>query len=135
MTAPDTSVLIAGYDPTHPFFDRAIAALGTVREEGALVAHTLAEAHAVLTGAAFGRSGAHLAEYVGQFLDRPPIGLSPADYPRAIARLISAGVEGGALYDGLIALGAKSGGATLVSLDRRAARTYRLCDVDFRLLL
>ncbi len=134
MIAPDTSVLIAGAVLGHPFFDRAIAALATVRDEGALVAHTLAEANAVLTGAAFGRSGAQVAEYLRPFLHSPPIGLAPADYPHAVARLISAGVKGGALYDGLIALGAKAGGATLVSLDRRAARTYRLCDVDFRLL-
>lgn len=135
MISPDTSVLIAGTDPGHPFFDRADAALESVRHDGVLVAHTLAEAHAVLTGAALGWRGAQVAEYLHPFLDRPPIGLSPADYPPALEKLVGAGVKGGALYDGLIALGAKSGGATLMSLDRRAARTYRLCDVDFRLLL
>lgn len=135
MIAPDTSVLVAGADPRHPFHEEAAAALAEVRDCGALVAHTLAEAHAVLTGARYARSGRRVGEYLAQFLVNAPVGVAPGDYPEALGRLTAAGIEGGALYDGLIALGALTGGATLVSLDRRAARTYDLCGVDYRLVM
>ena len=46
----------------------------------------------------------------------------------------SAGVTGGAVYDGLIGLSSSRPGAELVSLDVRAARTYARLGVDFRLL-
>lgn len=49
MIAPDSSVLVGGFDPAHPFFSEAQAALGEVRRDGRLVAHTLAETLAVLT--------------------------------------------------------------------------------------
>ena len=41
---------------------------------------------------------------------------------------------GGSAYDGLVALTARELGAQLVSLDRRAERTYRLLGVDYRIL-
>jgi predicted nucleic acid-binding protein len=49
VIAPDTSVLIAGFDSTHPFFTQAEAALAEVRQDGRLVAHTIAETFAVLS--------------------------------------------------------------------------------------
>ena len=55
----------------------------------------------------------------------------PADAQRlALDRLHSLGVEGGATYDGLIALTAAASDATLVTLDRRALATYGLVGVD-----
>lgn len=135
MIAPDSSVLIAGADPRHPFFEAALAALIEVRDRGVLIAHTLAETHAVLTGPAYRRPGARVTEYLEQFLGRDPVGIPPLRYPIALAELADAGVSGGALYDGLIALGAREGEATLLSLDRRAAPTYRRCQVDYRLLM
>lgn len=134
MTAPDSSVLIAGADPAHTFHGEAIEALVTVRDAGVLVAHTVAEATAVLTATAYGHPPGRVREYLSQFLEREAVGVGPAGYPRAISDLTDAGIVGGALYDGLIALGARSAGATLVSLDRRAAPTYHRCGVAFRLL-
>jgi hypothetical protein len=43
-------------------------------------------------------------------------------------------VRGGALYDGIVAMSARAHGAELVSLDRRAADTYRRREVAHRLL-
>ncbi len=63
-----------------------------------------------------------------------PIGVAPAEYPEAVTELVAAGVAGGAVYDGLIGLAARRHGAELVSLDTRAARTYRRLRVRFRLL-
>jgi len=134
VTAPDSSVLIAGADPAHPFHATVLDELVEVRDSGMLVAHTVAEVTAVLTAAAYGYPAAGVGEYLSQFLDRETVGVAPADYPRAVTELTDTGIMGGALYDGLIALSARSAGATLISLDRRAAATYRRCGTAFRLL-
>lgn len=134
MIAPDTSVLIAGSDPTHVHFTQASAGLAEVRRDGVLIAHTLAETFAVLTAAAYRRAPPRVCEYLAQFLDRPPAGLRPERYPEAIAALAAAGVTGGAVYDGLIALAARDAGAVLVSLDRRAAAIYARCGLEHRIL-
>ena len=49
-------------------------------------------------------------------------------------RLSRSLVVGGSVYDGLVALTAQEHGAQLVSLDRRAERTYWLPGVDYRIL-
>ena len=48
--------------------------------------------------------------------------------------LAEAGVEGGAVYDGLVALAAKAAERELVTMDARASSTYRRLGVRFRLL-
>ena len=47
---------------------------------------------------------------------------------------VSGDIEGGAVYDALIAVTAERHGATILTLDGRAARTYELCGVTFDLL-
>jgi hypothetical protein len=94
----------------------------------------LAETYAVLSSAAYNHAPARIVEYLRQFLDRTPIGVTPARYPRAASELARSGVFGAAIYDGLIALGARDAGIVLVSIDRRAAPTYRRCRAEFRLL-
>ena len=136
MTAPDTSVLVAGFDPSHLFHEQAQEALGEVRRRGRLVAHTIAETFAVLTAAGpYGLAGTTVLTYLERFLDREPIGLEPTAYVRALAELTDVDLVGGAVYDALIALAARDAGATLVSLDRRAAATYRRCRAQFALVL
>lgn len=51
---------------------------------------------------------------------------------RAVNELADAGVEGGAVYDGLIALTAREASLELVSLDGRAQTTYRRLGVAWR---
>ena len=136
MIAPDTSVLIAGFDSSHPFFSEAEAGLVEVRRAGRLVAHTIAETFAVLSAPAgpYPAVPEDVMAYLQPFLERDPIGIAPAAYPQAVRELTSAGVAGGAVYDGLISLAARHHGAELISLDVRAARTYGRLDIDFRLL-
>lgn len=135
MIAPDSSVLVAGFLPSHAAHQPALAALAEVREEGTLVAHTVAETYAVLSA----RTGVFRVEpdvvlaYLDQFLAgaeplRPPAGA----YREAIGLLAADGRHGGAVYDALIALAAREAGVELVSLDRRAAPVYRLCGVEPR---
>jgi len=97
------------------------------------VAHSLAECFSVLTRAGLRTPQAALA-YLGQFLREPPVGVAPGRYPAVIEELVSAGLSGGAMYDGLIAVSAREAGGMLVSLDARAARNYERCGVRFRLL-
>ncbi|HMQ28096.1 MAG TPA: hypothetical protein PKA98_19055 [Acidimicrobiales bacterium] len=49
-------------------------------------------------------------------------------------RLYAAGISGGAVYDGLIALIVKDHGDRLTTFDQRAVRTYEALGVDFELI-
>lgn len=60
---------------------------------------------------------------------------SPSSLQRRLVRLLAdAELEGGATYDGLIGLTARHHGLTLLTRDRRAARTYERLDVEFEIL-
>jgi hypothetical protein len=75
---------------------------------------------------------------VQRFLERQfnaPYLMMPArDQRRLTARLLGLGIEGGAVYDGLVALTAAAAAATLITLDRRAMTTYARCGADVRLV-
>jgi predicted nucleic acid-binding protein len=131
----DSSVLVAGFLPKHPFHEQALAALPSVRSVGRLVAHTMAEAYSVLTSHPFSHPTANVLRYLDQFVDRPPIGLSPSAYPAAMQTLAEAEVTGSAIYDGLIAAAVREGELRLMSLDRRAARVYALFGIDYEILI
>jgi len=62
------------------------------------------------------------------------LGLSTLALRLALGRLEKLGVFGGSTYDGLIAMTAAAEGATLVTLDKRALRTYALIGVDVELV-
>lgn len=130
--APDSSVLIAGYDLGHVFHAEAARALGAVRRGGLLIAHTMAETFSVLTAGPYAAEPAVVLSYLNQFKASPVAGVRPSEYAKALEELTNAGVRGGAIYDGLIAVGAREAGAILISLDRRAARTYVRCGAAFR---
>lgn len=60
--------------------------------------------------------------------------LSPLALRLALGRLAELEVFGGATYDGLIAMTAAAEGATLVTLDKRALRTYSRISLDVELV-
>jgi len=62
------------------------------------------------------------------------LGLTPLALRLALNRLEGLGISGGATYDGLIAMTAAAEGATLVTADRRALRTYALVGADVELV-
>jgi predicted nucleic acid-binding protein len=137
MIAPDSSVLVAGFIVDHPAYDVARATLATVRTDGRLVAHTMAETYSVLSapGGVY-RAGPRTAlEYLDDLLDgSPPIQLQPGSYREALELLAGEDRGGAPVFDALIALAARDANATLISLDRRARPTYELCGVEFRFL-
>lgn len=133
MTALDTSVVIAAFAPwheAHPAARRAVTA------EAVVPAHVLTETYAVLTRMPepFRMEGAAVAEYLtrqwGGRVIVPEAGL----YESLIAGAATAGVTGGATCDALVGLTAQRAGHDLLSLDLRAARTYRSLGIGYRLL-
>ncbi len=132
MIAADTSVLVAAFASWHESHPAAQEAL----RGGRLVAHGVVEAYSVLTrlppphrvvpGLA--------AEFLRQVATDTPLTLPAEEVARLPHLLSDRGISGGAAYDALIAVTALHHGAELVSLDARAAATYRALGAAHRLL-
>lgn len=133
MTAPDTSVVVAAFARWHEAHERASAAFqGRQR----LVGHVALETLSVLTRMpADGRaSAASVLEFLTRHFPDPPLTLDGDGHGGLLRRLAGGRIVGGAVYDALVAETARSAGATLLSLDTRAAPTYEAIGVEFRLL-
>ena len=131
--AVDTSVLVAAFASWHQDHELAVR---EVVKHPSLIAHSMVETFSVLTRLPEPQRAdpAMVVEFFERNFPDDPLVLGPAD-ARAVPSTLSAlGVIGGAAYDGLIALTALAGGATLVSLDQRAIPTYGRCGVTFELL-
>jgi toxin FitB len=101
-----------------------------------LPAHVLIEAYSVLTRLPSGLAVApSLAAdvLVGRF-SQPPLRLGDAERDDFLQTMAGAGVFGGASYDGLVALEAKSHGRTLLTLDERAQSTYQRLGAEFTVI-
>lgn len=133
MIAVDSSVVIAACVSWHELHE---AAGEVVQARPRLVGHCALEAYSVLTRlpAAMRVAPALAVGYLDAMFPDEPLLLGPADVHGLAGRLHERGIAGGAVYDGLIALTAAAHGAELLSLDRRAAETYRRCGVSCRLL-
>lgn len=116
----DTSVAVPLLVTSHVAHRSVSAALGD--RAAALAGHALHETYAVLTRLLRERF-------------EPAALLDGRSVRSAPAVLAAAGVAGGATYDGLVALAARSAGLPLATRDRRAQSTYRLLDVAVELLV
>ena len=83
-------------------------------------------------GADADRRGADAADVLGRRFAGPPLRLSEGELRDLCGTLAEAGVFGGASYDGLVGLEARTHGHVLYSLDRRAHETYRRLGVSVR---
>ena len=112
--------------PAHETCRRFVA-----RHAPAIAGHASLEAFSVLTR----------LPVVGRLPGAAAARLLQAHFPRAIWPSVASmerfvedcggrGITGGAVYDALVALAASDHGARLVSLDRRAATTYRAMGVE-----
>ena len=70
----------------------------------------------------------------GRFTSSEVLTESAALQRAIVDRLARLGVEGGAVYDALVGLTAAQHDEMLLTRDRRAARTYELVGVTFRLV-
>jgi predicted nucleic acid-binding protein len=128
----DSSVLVAAFGTWHSHFGLARAGLDGVT---GVPAHAAIETVSVLTRlpAPYRVAPGSAVSYLRR-LGRPVLGLSADRVLPALAEFANAGVRGGACYDALIAVTARQHDAVLLTVDRRAATTYRALDVRFDLL-
>jgi hypothetical protein len=101
-----------------------------------LPAHVMLEAYSVLTRLPGGLAvpAADAARALEARFDGPPLQL-PAPYRhKLLSTLATAGVHGGASYDGLVALEAHAHNLTLLTLDERARQTYARLGVKYHAL-
>jgi predicted nucleic acid-binding protein len=130
----DTSVVLAAI--LH--HDRGVVRQCRARIEEAPtpIAHVLAESYARITS----MPGMHrlrpivARQILGEMFPGAPTTLSAEGYLRVIDLLADLNILGGAIYDCLIAETAREWQATLVSLDRRAAKNYAAVGANFILL-
>ncbi len=130
MTAIDSSVAVAAVSAWHPAHRRADpAAQGCT-----IAAHALVEVYSVLTRLPTDQrvdpADAH-AVLTARFPADQILSASRSLQRQYVNTLFRAGISGGAVYDGLIALVAREHGEQLLTLDARAARTYRALGIDF----
>lgn len=134
MRAVDTSVIVRAFtEPDEAIRRRCQYAVNSAPTS---IAHTLAESYSTLTrlpGAGRLSPAACLAYLRGAFPGEP-LALSGAGYLQVLDLVASRDVPGGAIYDCLIAQTALEHGATLVSLDKRAATSYALVGAPFELI-
>jgi predicted nucleic acid-binding protein len=133
LIATDTSVAVAAFASWHESHGPARAALAA---DVALIAHCALETYSVLTRLPTPHRAP--ARLVHRFLETqfaaPYLVLPAREQRRLTGRLLELGIEGGAVYDGLVALTAAAAGATLITLDRRAVGIYDRCGVDVRIV-
>ena len=111
----------------------AAEALDGVR---ALPAHVLVEVYSVLTRLPSGLAvpARVAADVLARRFPEEPLRLG-TERTSLLERLATAGVFGGATYDGLVALEAGAHDRILLTLDERAQSTYRRLAAPFRVIV
>ncbi|EYB67856.1 hypothetical protein DEIPH_ctg032orf0109 [Deinococcus phoenicis] len=134
LTVFDTSAIVAALTRNHPRFLWADEQV-TAADQPALCAHSLAESYAVMTGHPQLR---YPPAQVREVLERlsqtwTVLPLTPADYLDAATRCRDLGLQGGAIYDTLIAQAALRASAQgLVTLN---AKHFRRLGPDVEVLV
>lgn len=130
MNAADTSVVVAAFAPWHEAHPAAVA---VVDAETSLPAHCAVEAYSVLTRLPepFRVPAPVAAEFLrlrfgGRIL--APRSSTVTTLPQRLAQVQ---VLGGAAYDALVAVTVADHKGVLLTLDRRAERTYQLLGVAY----
>lgn len=128
MKAPDSSTLIAAFAEWHESHDEAVDAIAGAR----LIGHTMFEFVSVLSRLPEPHrvESRLLTAWLKSTFTQPPLVLTAKQTQAAVEILVASGVTGGAIYDGLIGLVARTHEATLISLDQRAMSTYQRLGVD-----
>lgn len=127
--AVDASVAVAALDAAHAAHAPCVAAVRERRP--ALAGHAAFEVHAVLTRlpGALAVPAATATDLVARVFPDVMM-LDPEQAAALLARLGPLGVSGGGTYHAMVAEAARVHGATLLTRDRRALRTYDLVGVD-----
>jgi predicted nucleic acid-binding protein len=128
VIAVDSSIVIAAFASWH---EKHHVAAAVLNRRPRLVAHAAVETYSVLTRL----PPPHRAEavLVDEFLrrrfDEPFLCLPEPRYRDLITVMAKAQILGGRIYDALIGLATAEHGATLITLDHRAALVYDMVGV------
>lgn len=129
--ACDTSVAIAALDPTHEAHPACRRVLIDLRP--ALAGHAAFETYSVLTRLPVGlRLSADQAVSVLAAAFPAECWLDAAGMGDLRERLAALAIVGGSVYDALVGQASVANGRTLLTRDRRAERTYRSLEVQYR---
>jgi predicted nucleic acid-binding protein len=130
----DTSVAVAAALTWHKAHEAVRSELPSARTR--LIAHVAIETYSVLTRLPPPqRVAAPVARaFLADSFESPLIVLSPGGYERLLDLAAGELLVRGGVYDAVVAAAATEAGATLLTLDRRAAATYRLLETDYRML-
>jgi predicted nucleic acid-binding protein len=129
--ACDTSVAIAALDPTHEAHLACRRVLVDLRP--ALAGHAAFETYSVLTRLPVGlRLSADQAVSVLAAAFPGECWLDAAGMGDLRERLATLAIVGGSVYDALVGQASVANGRTLLTRDRRAERTYRSLEVQYR---
>ena len=133
MTTVDSSVVVAAFASWHEKHEQALA---TLARRPKLPSHVAIESYSVLTRLPQpNRAPARLVtEFLKYHFPEPVLSLPPSLYASLLELAADEAILGGSIYDALIAATALHSGATLVTMDRRAARTYQLVGVTYELV-
>ncbi len=131
--AVDTSVAVAALDESHA--GHSISRSVLRRHRPALAGHAAFETYSVLTRlpGALRVAPAAASDLVRQVFPRI-CWLGPVEYEDLTNSLGVLGIAGGAVYDALVGQAAAVHGYTLLTRDRRAARTYQVLDLRFEVI-
>jgi predicted nucleic acid-binding protein len=123
VIAVDSSVVIAAFASWH---ERHHVATSVLNRRPRLVAHAAVETYSVLTRLPPPhRSDATVVdEFLRQRFPRPFLCLPEPRYRDLITTMAKTQILGGRIYDAMIGLTAADHGATLITLDHRAALVY-----------
>lgn len=132
MKTADSSVVVAAFAPWHEAHSVAARA---IRDVDRLPAHVVLETYSLLTRLPqpHRAPASVVREFLARDFPRPPLTIPPKAYGDLLRRLAEGGITGGGAYDALIAAVAAAAGATLLTRDVRAARTYEVMGADVAL--
>lgn len=133
MIAVDSSVLVAAFATWH---EAHLPSFRAIERGVHLVAHAALETYSVLTRLPPPHRIAPEAvhTFLGGISSLPWLTLGPAAQLDLLENLAREAIDGGAVYDALVGATSTAAGATLLTRDVRAGRTYRRLGVTFELL-
>jgi predicted nucleic acid-binding protein len=131
MIAFDTSVLVAGFSSWHEHHESAVATLDAANAP-VLIAHCALETVSTLTRMPepLRVAASDVVLYLRSWFGSGLIALEARASSTLMDELVGRGIDGGAVYDALVAATARAHGATLTSADRRARATYSALGVS-----
>ena len=134
MKAVDSSVVIAAFASWHEHHGIARKAMAA---RSRLIAHAAVESYSVLTRLPppHRASPEIVHTFITERFAEPFLILSETGYQELLATVAAGQILGGPAYDALIAFTAAEHGATLLSLDQRAAATYQTVGAQVEQLL